>query len=83
MSTGNLWIDWAIAGVFIVLWGLGSQPFGNWYAAHLDKKRNKVVVYEEDGLVVEFKGPWTKRSMRHKIREIKQETEKIRTAHGS
>lgn len=71
MSTGSLWIDWTIAAVFLGLWGLSSKPFADWYAAHLDKKRNKVVVYEEDGLVVEFKGPWTKRSMRQKIKEIK------------
>lgn len=71
MSTGHVWLDWTIAAVFIGLWSLSSQPFANWYAAHLDKKRNKVVVYEEDGLVVEFTGPWSKRAMRHKIKEIK------------
>lgn len=73
MSTGSLWIDWAIAIVFLALW-FGGPRFADWYGEYLDKKRKQVVEYQlDENLTVTFTGNWSKRQMRKKMKEIRGE----------
>jgi hypothetical protein len=83
MSTGMLWIDWVIAILFLALW-FGAQPLADWYGEYLDKKRAQVIEcqLDEDTLVT-FTGNWSKRQMRKKIKEIENETAKIKAEYGS